>query len=420
MGRVSEVPVPPAKPSSESSPRVAIVLSHPTQYYSPWFRWMREHTGLNFRVFYLWNFGVTEQRDVKFQKAFRWDIDLLSGYDHEFVPNVAKDPGTHHFSGLNNPELPQRLAAWKPDALLLFGYKWRTHLSTIFWARRSGVPLIFRGDSHFLGRGLPSFKTRFALRTLYAQFAAFLPVGAANRDYFTTLGVPASKLFLAPHAVNDAHFAYARPEYHAAAAALRSELGLRPEQRVVLFAGKFVPEKQPCELLEAFLALNPTNAALVFVGDGPEKEAMHATATAAGAASVHFLPFANQSEIPACYLLADVFALPSRGLYETWGLAVNEAMHLGVPALVSDRVGCARDLITEGETGWVFPAEDRAALKAKLREALEAVSVAPRRERMREQVMARVAGYNYESAAAGLAQALAHVVKRSKDRPEPR
>jgi glycosyltransferase involved in cell wall biosynthesis len=66
--------------------------------------------------------------------------------------------------------------------------------------------------------------------------------------------------------------------------------------------------------------------------------------------------------MPARYLLADIFVLPSRGHYETWGLAVNEAMHLGVPCLVSDLVGCQRDLVTPGETGWVFSADDPEAL----------------------------------------------------------
>ena len=49
-------------------------------------------------------------------------MDLLSGYEHEFVPNTARDPGTHHFGGLRNPTLTARLAAWRPTALLIFGY----------------------------------------------------------------------------------------------------------------------------------------------------------------------------------------------------------------------------------------------------------------------------------------------------------
>jgi glycosyltransferase involved in cell wall biosynthesis len=384
--------------------RLAIVLSHPVQYYSPWFRWLRAHTDLAFRVFYLWEFGVTAQRDPQFEATFRWDVDLLSGYESEFVPNVARDPGTHHFGGLDNPDLPRRLEAWRPDAVLLFGYNWRSHVRVVRWARRRRVPLVFRGDSHLLGRGAPPWPRRWLLRLLYRRFAAVTYVGAANRDYFLALGVPPERLFFAPHSVDAARFDPADPATAAAAAALRASLGLG-ERRVVLFAGKFVPAKQPAELLQAFLDLAPADAALVFVGDGPEKERLTALAAARPDLAVRFLPFANQSEMPARYRLADVFALPSRGHYETWGLAVNEAMHLGVPCLVSDVVGCQRDLVLPGQTGWVFAAEAPGALAAALQSALRCP--AAELGRLGRAAAERVAGYTYTQTTAGLRLALA-------------
>lgn len=378
--------------------RLAIVLSHPTQYYSPWFRWMGTHTRLDFRVFYLWEFGVTEQRDPQFGARFKWDVDLLSGYDHEFVPNVARDPGTHHFNGLHSPELDARLRAWHPDAVLLFGYAWRTHLGLI---RRPPAPLIFRGDSHLIGHS-PSWLKRFVLRRLYARFAAVTYVGEANRDYFHAFGVPESKLHFAPHCVDADRFV--RDDTCVAAAnRLRDELDLGG-RKVVLFAGKLLPAKQPGALLEAFLRLAPPDAALVFVGDGPERAALEAHAAAHPGCVVRFLPFANQTEMPSRYALADLFVLPSRGLYETWGLAVNEAMHLGVPCLVSDRVGCQRDLVTEGETGWVFPATEPAALQAALARALDTLRGDTTELRLR--IAARIGGYTYAQATRGLQEAL--------------
>src|ERR1039457_1804547 len=103
--------------------RLAVVLSHPTQYYSPWFRWLRSHTGLDFRVFYLWDFGVAHRHDPDFGTSFQWDVDLLSGYDSEFVPNTSGRPGAEHFLGFNNPGLTRQMGAWRPDAMLIFGYK---------------------------------------------------------------------------------------------------------------------------------------------------------------------------------------------------------------------------------------------------------------------------------------------------------
>ncbi len=385
-------------------PRLAIVVSHPIQYYSPWFRWLRAHTELEFKVFYLWNFGVTVQRDPQFGADFKWDVDLLSGYEHEFVPNLARDPGTHHFQGLHNPGLRARLAAWGPDAILLFGYAYRTHLGLI---ARAPAPLIFRGDSHLIGQ-TPSFMKRLVLRSLYARFAAVTYVGRANHDYFRTFGVPEGKLHFAPHCVDAGHFT-PTAAIRDVATRLRTDLGLAGK-KIVLFAGKFVEAKQPLELLEAFLALAPADAALVFVGDGPMRAALEARAAQEPGRLVRFLPFANQSEMPVRYALADLFVLPSRGLYETWGLAVNEAMHAGVPCLVSDRVGCQRDLVTEGETGWVFPALDQDALRAALARALE--TLRDDTAALRQRIAARIAGYTYAAASAGLLAAYAQATDR--------
>ena len=389
-------------PAASSGFRLAIVLSHPNQYYSPWFRWLHAQCPFDLRVFYLWDSGVRATHDPQFDATFAWDVDLLSGYESEFVPNIAPSPSSLHFRGLYNPRLLSRLKAWRPDAILLFGYAYATHQLLIAWARLHRIPLLFRGDSHFLGRPVPPLRVRLALRLLYAQFAAVTFVGAANRDYFRALGVPDRRLFFAPHAVDQSLFDPARPEPAAAAARLRAQLGLDSAARIVLFAGKLSPAKQPRELLEAFLSLRSPHAALVFVGDGAEKSALTELARVAPPGTVHFLPFANQSEMPSRYLLGDVFALPSRGLYETWGLAINEAMHMGRPALVSDRVGCQLDLVTDGDTGWVFRAADPAHLRDRLAAAL-AVDLAPFKPR----VAARIASYTHARTTAGLVAALA-------------
>ncbi len=383
------------------------MLSHATQYYSPWFRWLRTHTSLTFRVFYLWDFGVVARQDPQFQVKFAWDVDLLTGYESEFVPNRATRPGTGHFWGLRNPALLTRLEEWRPDAVLLFGYRYATHLRVIDWCRRRRIPLLFRGDSHLLGQPRPSLVKRIALRGLYRRFAAVTYVGAANRAYFEAFGVPAGHLYFAPHAVNHEHFNPRNPAHQEAAQRLRAQLGLPAGRRVVLFAGKLVPAKQSLGLLEAFLSAPRPDVTLLYVGEGDEKPALQARAAQVSGADVRFLPFANQSEMPARYLLADLFVLPSRGNYETWGLAINEAMHMGVPCLVSDVVGCQRDLVTDGDTGWVFRANDPAHLGAKLDEALDGLHRdAPG---FRDRVGVRVAGYTYAQATDGLLRALATV-----------
>jgi glycosyltransferase involved in cell wall biosynthesis len=115
--------------------------------------------------------------------------------------------------------------------------------------------------------------------------------------------------------------------------------------------------------------------------------------------------------MPSRYLLADLFVLPSRSHYETWGLAINEAMHMGIPCLVSNLVGCQSDLVTDGVTGWVFNPAQQDHLRVKLGEAL--ATLHKDRHAMRSAVTERIAGYNYEQAGNGLIAALKYATVQS-------
>jgi len=83
---------------------------------------------------------------------------------------------------------------------------------------------------------------------------------------------------------------------------------------------------------------------------------------------------------------------------------VNEAMACGLPAIVSDQVGCADDLVQEGETGLVFPCRDVAALSVALG-AMARDPAAARRmgQAARERVMGR---YGMAQAVAGVREGL--------------
>ncbi|MEO6847687.1 MAG: glycosyltransferase family 4 protein [Chthoniobacterales bacterium] len=349
--------------------RLAIITTHPVQYYAPWFRYLSENTPLTLKVFYLWDFGISTREDPAFKKSFQWDIPLLDGYESELVPNKSADPGTHHFKGIDNPELSARISEWKPDAVLLIGYNYSTLLHFIKTWNRHAVPMIFRGDSHRIAETTSVLRRavkQIALRLLYARFAAFLPVGTANAAYFRSYGVPARKLFLAPHAVENSRFEEAANKTDIAK--LRAEWQIPADTTIFLFVGKLESKKRPMDLLEAFAQSSSPNTALVFAGSGELEDSLRQRASQISE-PVRFLGFKNQSEMPAVYACSDVLVLPSYGSYETWGLAVNEAMACGKPAIVSSHVGCAEDLILPGKTGWRFEAGDVAALRACIEDA---------------------------------------------------
>ena len=149
--------------------------------------------------------------------------------------------------------------------------------------------------------------------------------------------------------------------------ALKAAFGIAAQRRVVLFCARFVAKKLPLMLVDAFLdAALGDGWVLLMVGDGPLRRACAARAAERNAGEhMVFTGFLDQTEVARAYAVAEVMVLPSSGS-ETWGLVVNEAMNFGCLPIVSDRVGCAPDLVA-GKCGLVFPHDRPDALRAALR-----------------------------------------------------
>jgi glycosyltransferase involved in cell wall biosynthesis len=321
------------------------------------------------KVFFTWGNADGTTFDRGFRRRVRWDIPMLSGYSYAFVPNLSPRPGTHHFMGLVNPSLYRELGRWRPDVVLVNGYKYLSHLISMIRWSRGGLPVLFRGDSHLLSTR-PLFKRlvrKMVLKRLFGRTAACLYCGTLNRAYFREFGVPDHKLFFVPHNVDNDRFSDHRSRYREAALEMRRQLGISPQTCVVLFAGKFQKKKRPQDLVRAFRLAGMPNTRLILVGDGELRDYLRKLTKDLAIRAV-FLPFQNQSRMPVVYRMGDLFVLPSSD-DETWGLSVNEAMCCGLPVAVSDQVGCGPDLIRTGVNGWMFPAKNVAALARQLREA---------------------------------------------------
>ncbi len=359
----------PLNPSSDPArTRLAFVVSHPIQYYAPLYRRLAERGDLDVKVFFTWHAGEAAVRDRGFAVDVAWDIPLTQGYDYERVPNTARDPGTHHFTGLRNPALLARVLQWRPDVVHVTGWAWQSHLLLLRSLHRRGIATLFRGDSHLLDETQAGPRWWLKKRVLGRVFrwpSAFLVTGAANRAYYKAFHVADGKLIACPHSIDVHRFAEPAQIHETEAQRWRSELGIAPEACVVLFAGKFEPRKRPLELMKAVQALKTGKTVLVMVGSGALDARVKAMA-AAQPALFRVLPFQNQSRMPAVYRLGDLFVLPS-AFGETWGIAVNEALACARPVLVSDRVGCAADVVTEA-CGRVFSSADPGALRAALQD----------------------------------------------------
>lgn len=355
--------------------KLAIVTTHPIQYNSPLFKLLSLNNLNCIKVFYTWGeAGYLNKYDPGFVRYVEWDVPLLDGYDYEFSFNKSKNPGSHHFNGIKCPNLIASINLWKPDSLLIYGWNNHAHLSCIRYFKGK-IPVFFRGDSTLID-SKPHIKAllrKIFLKWVYSHVDFAFYTGVHNRSYFLKYGMKSNQLIFAPHVVDNEIFFDSSNQLTNSANEWRSSLGISNNNLVFLFAGKLENKKNPQLLVKAFRELikSNNNCILLIVGDGILKDKLIQLSKIEFndnfSKRIFFIPFQNQSKMPIVYRMADVFVLPSQGPGETWGLAVNEAMASGKPVILSEKVGCAPDLVEQGVNGFVFKSGDTNDLISKLK-----------------------------------------------------
>src|ERR1039458_9149694 len=199
------------------------------------------------------------------------------------------------------------------------------------------------------------------------------------------------RIFSGYDAIDNKHFADKAGEARGEECGVRSRYAL-PE-RYFLASARFVEKKNLARLIQAYaryrtlcedqrpqtagsqdssdtaLSSSPVVPwSLVLLGDGPLRSALNSQLSTLNLHSHVLLPgFKQYPDLPVYYGLASAFIHASTT--EQWGLVVNEAMASGLPVLVSNRCGCATDLVQEGVNGFTFDpynVEEIASLMLKL------------------------------------------------------
>jgi 1,2-diacylglycerol 3-alpha-glucosyltransferase len=329
-------------------------------------------------------------------------------YAWDPLPEPASYPKATLFPHPAGSKAQKRDALWKaleraaPAVVAVPGWaSWYSH-AALAWAKRHGARIVVMSETTRSDRERVA-SLELAKKALLAGFDAALVGGTPQWRYLVELGFPPGNIQLGYDAVDNDHFVRGSNAARARAREVRERHGL--PDRYFLASCRLIRRKNVDGLLRAFALYRGRAGAqgcdLVVVGDGPERQRLTRSAIDLGvAASVRFAGFRQYPELPELYALATAFILPS--LTEPWGLVANEAMASGIPVLVSETAGCARDLVVAGRTGWRFPPRDA----TRLAELLTMLARDPdAAAKMGEAARRHIAGWGPSRFASGLAGA---------------
>jgi len=345
--------------------KLAIFATHPIQYQTPWFQKLNQQQGIDLTIYY----GCipdARQQGEDFDISFKWDIPLLDGYQWELL-NIRSDVGTikrFFFDTVQINKIFTQKIRKNTDVVIIPGWNALMLWQVLFFCNFYRIPCIVRGDSNTMRKRTSPI--RCLHRLLLAQFDAFLSVGKANRKFYLQNGISRHRIFSTPHCVDNERFVSQFKKAINHRGQIRSEFGIPPKCLCFIYVGKLIAKKRVMDLLQALKSVwkKLPDVYLLIVGTGnmmPETAQFVSTNNL----PVTFAGFLNQKVIIRAYVACDCLVLPS-DFGETWGLVVNEAMVCGLPAIVSDRVGCGPDLIEDGVTGSVYTFGDIKALAAKM------------------------------------------------------
>ncbi len=253
------------------------------------------------------------------------------------------------------PGVVRALNRSRPDVVVVSGWSTFASQAAVGWSRARRVPYVLHVESHDLDPR-PRWRRRIkdAVATPVIRGAAsVLAVGSAARDSVLARGASRVRIF--------ANTIDVERWIERAESLPREAHG----GTVVLSVGRDVPEKG-FDVLRAACKLAALDLSIVVGGH-------------------------EEDELAQAYVDADIFALLSR--HEPWGVVVNEAAASGLPLVLSERVGAARDLLRDGENGFLVPSDDAHAAADALRRL---AGEADLRRRMGERSRELVRGWGYE------------------------
>jgi glycosyltransferase involved in cell wall biosynthesis len=345
--------------------RLAILVSHPIQHFAPWHREIAKLTGIDLKVFFCCDWGLNSYNDSEFGREVKWDVPLIDGYAHQFLP-VVRRPSRLTFWQVDNPRLSDELDRFQPDVVKVFGYAYRSNWRAAAWSRSNRKPLMLYSDSS--ARATTSWWKRVPKEIIVQRFYSYVDgalfVGDNNRSYHERFGIPAERLFASMLPIDSDLLRSSAPDRDATRRTVRERHGIPMDAFVVMFCGKFIGIKRPLDLVTVADTAHKRGIPVwtLMVGDGPWRATIEDYARKNRVQNVSMTGFVNQSAIGEYYAASDAIAVTSSS--DSHPLVVTEGGVFGLPTIASDAIGCigANDTVRDGVNALVYPCGDQPAL----------------------------------------------------------
>jgi len=343
--------------------KIAIVAPTPFYYHVPLYRELAKMSGLDLVVYYCSDEtlrGVEVEKMYKTKGKMTEKEELLKGYTYKFLKNYSPISSYLRWPfGLINLGIWKEIKEGKYDAVVLQSWTNLTWWIAFFACLRFKVPVLFMTDSNFFseplrGKWKRRFKKFLLGKIVFRRAAGFLTSGTANERFYKTYGVPEEKMVRLPFSWGYRELLVKAHQLISKRKDFRETFGIKKDDFVLLYVGRFAKEKKPSLLLDAYNRISFEKKRLFFVGDGPLRHKIERKVREGKIKGVHFMGFQPRDGVFKFYTIADALCLPSDD--ETWGIVINEAMCFGIPIIASDRVGAAVDLVKDGYNGFIFPA----------------------------------------------------------------
>ncbi|MBW4545035.1 MAG: glycosyltransferase family 4 protein [Symplocastrum torsivum CPER-KK1] len=245
-----------------------------------------------------------------------------------------------------------------PNAVVISGYSLKDSQAAMAWCLSRRRLAILMSESKADDSPRHPIKELFK-RYLISKFDAAICGGTPHLGYLEQLGMPSERIFQKYDVVDNKYFEL-ESALHRADKSLSIGLpGLDDRRTYFLASSRFIKRKNLPRLFQAYKIYRnrqPDGWRLIVMGSGEEETKLKRMISEEAIPDVVFPGFRQINELPAYYAHAGAFVHPA--LNEQWGLVVNEAMACGLPILSAASVGCAYDLIKEGENGFKFNPEN--------------------------------------------------------------